>query len=223
MKKLILILLSIILIVSCASTDTDIKAVNEDGSPIWTTEVPQSKKLFYGVGRAKLSNEANSQNSADANARADLARKLQSTINEATVNYTNDAEGSLLNAYEQLTMQVVNFTMQGVKTEQHWTAPDGTVWSLVSIEAKKVDDLYELAANDYLVQIEEKKAETDSKLNALLAELAKIEGDTSAAEAEARRVAESQIREFNGTLEGIDAKALATAIDAYTTQLGYEE
>ena len=166
-KKLIFILLSLLIITSCA-TETDIDAVNDDGSPIWTTIVPESNKYVYGVGRAKLSNEANSTASADADARADLASKLQSTIKEATSNYTNDSEGDLRNAYEQITIQFVEFTMRGVKTEQHWTAPDGTVWSLVSLEAKTLDDQYALAANDYLTQIEAKKVETESKLADLL-------------------------------------------------------
>ena len=221
-KKIILILLALSLIVSCASTETDIDAVNEDGSPVWVTDVPESRKFIYGVGSAKLTNDNNSQNSADARARADLARKLQATIQEATVNYTNDAEGSLLNAYEQLTMQMVNFTVQGIKIEQRWKAPDGTIWSLVSIEAKTLDDQYALAANDYLNQLEAKKVETDNKLADLLAELSAIEGDTTAIRDEAIRVANSQIAEYDVALNGIDAGALASAIDAYTTAMGYE-
>ena len=221
-KKIILILLALSLIVSCASTETDIDAVNEDGSPVWVTDVPESRKFIYGVGSAKLSNDNNSQNSADARARADLARKLQATIQEATVNYTNDAEGSLLNAYEQLTMQMVNFTVQGIKIEQRWKAPDGTIWSLVSIEAKTLDDQYALAANDYLNQLEAKKVETDNKLADLLAELSAIEGDTTAIRDEAIKVANSQIAEYDVALNGIDAGALASAIDAYTTAMGYE-
>lgn len=221
-KKIILILLALSLIVSCASTETDIDAVNEDGSPVWVTDVPESRKFIYGVGSAKLSNDNNSQNSADARARADLARKLQATIQEATVNYTNDAEGSLLNAYEQLTMQMVNFTVQGIKVEQRWKAPDGTIWSLVSIEAKTLDDQYALAANDYLNQLEAKKVETDNKLADLLTELSAIEGDTTAIRDEAIRVANSQIAEYDVALNGIDAGALASAIDAYTTAMGYE-
>lgn len=219
-KKLILALMALVLLASCA-TETDIDAVNDDGSPIWTTIVPESNKFVYGVGRAKLSTEANSTNSAEANARADLARKLQSTIKEATTNYTIDTEGELRNAYEQITMQVVNFTIQGVKTEQHWTAPDGTVWALVSIEAKSLDDQYALAANDYLNQIEKQKADTESKLADLLATLEEKEEDTTAIKEEAQKQASRLIAEYDNQLKGINVEALAAAIDAYTTSLGY--
>lgn len=219
-KKLILALMALVLLASCA-TETDIDAVNDDGSPIWTTIVPESNKFVYGVGRAKLSTEANSTNSAEANARADLARKLQSTIKEATTNYTIDTEGELRNAYEQITMQVVNFTIQGVKTEQHWTAPDGTVWALVSIEAKSLDDQYALAANDYLNQIEKQKADTESKLADLLATLEEKEEDTTAIKEEAQKQASKLIAEYDNQLKGINVEALAKAIDTYTTSLGY--
>lgn len=219
-KKLILAIIALVLLASCA-TETDIDAVNDDGSPIWTTIVPESNKFVYGVGRAKLSTEANSTNSAEANARADLARKLQSTIKEATTNYTIDTEGELRNAYEQITMQVVNFTIQGVKTEQHWTAPDGTVWALVSIEAKSLDDQYALAANDYLMQIEKQKADTESKLADLLATLEEKEEDTTAIKEEAQKQASSLIAEYDNQLKGINVEALAKAIDTYTTSLGY--
>lgn len=219
-KKLILAIIALVLLASCA-TETDIDAVNDDGSPIWTTIVPESNKFVYGVGRAKLSTEANSTNSAEANARANLARKLQSTIKEATTNYTIDTEGELRNAYEQITMQVVNFTIQGVKTEQHWTAPDGTVWALVSIEAKSLDDQYALAANDYLMQIEKQKADTESKLADLLATLEEKEEDTTAIKEEAQKQASSLIAEYDNQLKGINVEALAKAIDTYTTSLGY--
>lgn len=219
-KKLILAIIALVLLASCA-TETDIDAVNDDGSPIWTTIVPESNKFVYGVGRAKLSTEANSTNSAEANARADLARKLQSTIKEATTNYTIDTEGELRNAYEQITMQVVNFTIQGVKTEQHWTSPDGTVWALVSIEAKSLDDQYALAANDYLMQIEKQKADTESKLADLLATLEEKEEDTTAIKEEAQKQASSLIAEYDNQLKGINVEALAKAIDTYTTSLGY--
>ena len=75
MKKLFVVLVIAIMLASCA-TETDITEKNADGSPIWTTEVPQSNKYVYGVGSAKLSNQQNSRTAADANARADLSRKL---------------------------------------------------------------------------------------------------------------------------------------------------
>ena len=167
MKKLIvLVCLMTLLFVSCKSTDTDITVVAKDGTPIWVSQIPQSKKLYYGVGSAKLSNLQNSQSSADVAARSDLAKKLQATIEEATVNYTNDSEKAVAQAYESIVLQTVKLTMKGVKIEQRYTATDGRVYSLVSFEAKKLKDLYKDAANDYKNQLEEKKLKLEQeKLN----------------------------------------------------------
>ncbi len=167
MKKLIvLVCLMTLLFVSCKSTDTDITVVAKDGTPIWVTQIPQSKKLYYGVGSAKLSNLQNSQSSADVAARSDLAKKLQATIEEATVNYTNDSEKAVAQAYKSIVLQTVKLTMKGVKIEQRYTATDGRVYSLVSFEAKKLKDLYKDAANDYKNQLEEKKLKLEQeKLN----------------------------------------------------------
>lgn len=181
MKRALLILLSVLLLASCASIETDINEVNEDGSPIWTTEVPQSNKYVYGVGSSKLSNEQNSRDSADSKARSDLARKLQVTIKEATSVYANDAEESTLNAYESITIETVNFTLQGVKIVDRHTAPDGTVWSLVSLEAKKVNDQYEIAANDYLNKLAKRKIDIEAQKASALADLARELDEANAA------------------------------------------
>lgn len=181
MKKILLILVTVLLLASCATTETDIKEVNKDGTPVWTTEVPQSKKYVYGVGSAKLSNLQNSRDSADAKARTDLARKLQTTIKEATTVYAMDAEDSTRNAYESITIQAVDFTLQGVKIEDRFTAADGTVWSIVSLEAKKVKDQYKIAANDYLNKLEKKKIEIEAQKVSAIADLANELDEATAA------------------------------------------
>lgn len=152
---------------SCA-TGTDIDAKNDDGSPIWTTVVPESNRVYYGVGSAKLSNVQNSQSAADTRARSDLSRKLETTIKDATGVYTNEAAGEIVQAYEQITLEVVNLTMRGVVVEQRWIAPDGTCWSLVSFPIKDVDDNMAIQANDYKNKLIEKKISIDGDRKALL-------------------------------------------------------
>lgn len=181
MKKLFLILVAVLVFTSCTSTETDIKEVNKDGSPVWVSEVPQSKKYVYGVGSSKLSNVQNSRDSADLKARTDLARKLQATINEATSVYSIAADDETSNVFETLTIQTVELTLRGVKIEARYTSSDGTVWSLVSLEAKKVKDLYKIAANDYLNKLENKKIEVENQKAAAISDLAyKLDTATAA-------------------------------------------
>lgn len=163
-KVIILLLASISLLFSCA-TGTDITAKNKDGSPIWVTTIPESTRLYYGVGSAKLSNFQNSQSASDTTAKSDLAKRLETTIKEATGVYSNDAMGTVIQAYEKITMEVVTVTMRGVNVEQRWTAADGTVWSLVSFPIKNVDKNMALEANNYKNKLVERKIALEARRN----------------------------------------------------------
>ena len=219
MKYLAVLLICLSLCFSCTSTNIDKK--NADGSPIWTTIVPESNSLIYGVGSAKFSTPQNSTNAADAAARADLSRKIESTIKEATSTYSNDAEGQLLSAYEQITLQVVDITLRGIKVEQRWTAEDGTVWSLVSFKAKDVKKNFEIEANKYENKLIEKKMEIEAKRDNLLAELAKREEDTSALQTEVIRQANKAISDLTATSDKLDVNDLVNALASELVALGY--
>lgn len=221
--KLTIGLLVLALLCSCA---TNINKVNADGSPIWTTVIPESNKVIYGVGKAKLSTESNSQMSADANARADLARKIDVSIKESITNYTNDAAGVVKNAYEQLLIEVVSVTMKGVTVEQRWTSPDGTVWSLVSFPVKKLPSLYADSANDFKNKLAEKKIAADNKLEAQKLEISKDKTLTDAQIAELLAMAESlkkkNTSDVDAILLGIDGQRDADSISKYLATLGFD-
>lgn len=165
-----LIVLCLTLFCSC-TTGTDLSKKNKDGSPIWTTEIPASNKYLYGVGKAKLTMDSNSQQAADAAARADLALKINVNIKNALSLYSNEESEVVISAYETLILQSVNLTMKRVVVEQRWTSSDGTVWSLVSFKVKDLPNLYADAANDYLNQLEERRISVQEKLESLLLEL----------------------------------------------------
>ena len=210
MRKLILISLVIVILVCSCATGTDITEKNADGSPIWTTEIPKSTKYLYGVGRAKLLMESNSQQAADAQARSDLALKIRVNMKDALAMYSDEASNVVVSAFETLIVQSVNLTMNKVVVEQRWTAPDGTVWSLVSFRVKDLPDLYADAANDYLNQLEEKRISTEKKLADLLEEL---KDSTDENTAEMRRLAQekaasivSEVNEIEGRLDNIPAQ-----------------
>lgn len=224
MKKInyLLIALLIALFVTSCATGTDITKKNGDGSPIWTTEIPKSTKYLYGVGKAKLLVDSNSQTAADAAARSDLALKINVNIKDALASYSNEASAAVQSAYETLLVQSVNLTMKRVVVEERWTATDGTVWSLVSIKVKDLPSLYEDAANDYLNQLEEKKVNTQAKLVSLLEELG--ESDESDA-VELKKLAQSKsdsiVNEIVEVENSIDVEALKKDLDNYLIEKGY--
>ena len=99
--------------------------------------------------------------------------------------------------------------------EQNWTAPDGMVWALVSFRMKDLDDLYELAANDYLNQVEARKAETERNLVDLLAALSEVEDENASLIAsEGEAIAKEIIDQCDEVLGSVDATALASLIAA---------
>ena len=177
-KQIVILSLLLILFMICScATGTDITKKNSDGSPIWTSEIPKSSKYLYGVGKAKMLMDSNSQQAADAAARSDLALKINVNIKDALSMYSNEASSVVVSAYETLIVQSVNLTMKKVVVEQRWVADDGTVWSLVSFRVKDLPELYADAANDYLNQLEEKKISTQKKLAELLTELEQSSGE----------------------------------------------
>lgn len=224
MRKLILISLAIVILVCSCATGTDITEKNSDGSPIWTTEIPKSTKYLYGVGRAKLLMESNSQQAADAAARSDLALKIRVNMKDALAMYSDEASNVVVSAFETLIVQSVNLTMNKVVVEQRWTAPDGTVWSLVSFRVKDLPDLYADAANDYLNQLEEKRISTEKKLAELLEDFKDSTDETSV---EYKRLAQekadsiiSEVNEIEGRLDNIPAQV--GDIVQYLLNNGYE-
>ena len=217
-----IICLVLMLLSSCA-TGTDITAKNKDGSPIWTTEIPTSNRYLYGVGRAKLTIASNSEQAADAAARADLAKKINVNVKDALAMYTNESSATIVSAFETIIVESVNLTMKRVVVEQRWTAPDGTVWSLVSFRIKDLPDLYADSANDYLNQLEEKKISTQNKLIELLRELGDSEdADVVELKKLAQEKADGILSETEEILRSIDVQAQRNDISEYLTGNGYD-
>lgn len=191
----------VLMLVSCA-TGTDVTKKNDDGSPIWTTEIPVSNRLLYGVGSAKFSTESNSREASYVNAVSDLGRKITVRINDATAAYSSESEKNLAEAFENIRVLTVSVTVKGVKTVDRWKAEDGTVWTLVSYEIKNLPKLYSDAANSYTAQQEEKKINVMNRLATLLEEL----GDRDDAEAvEMRSLAEKRASELVFEIESVSS------------------
>lgn len=224
MKKYILLTVVLFVLVLCScATQTDITKRNADGSPVWTTEIPKSSRYFYGVGKAKLLVEANSQQAADAAARNDLALQISVRIRDSLAMYSNEASSSVTEAYETIILQSVNLTMKKVVVEQRWTAADGTVWSLVSFRAKNLPKLYSDAANDYLNQLEEKKITTQKKLSDLLEQLSySTETGTQELKRLAQEKADSIVSEIKEITATLNVQNQVKAITEYLERNGFE-
>lgn len=224
MKRTLIVctLLLSLLFVSC-TTIRNVEGTNADGSPVWTTAIPSSNKYLYGVGSAKFSNAQNSYKAAEAQAFADLAGKVSSTIKESTSVYANDASGVLRDAYESIILVSTNITLKGVTTVDKWMAPDGTAWYLVSLEVKKLPKIYKDAANDYLNQLEEKKLSAEKKLSVLLEEMGEnLDENGKLLKKLAEEKVDSIKEEANLVISRVDVDALAQILSDKLSSMGYE-
>lgn len=216
-----LFLILVLSLVSC-STGIIISEKNRDGSPIWTTEIPKSSKLLYGVGKAKLSNEKNSKDASYSIAVTDLAKQLSIRVEEATALYSNDINKSTQEAYENIKVTSVSFTLKGVVTEDRWTAKDGTVWTLVSIKVKNLPQMYEEASKAYMKEQEEEILDIREKLEKLIEQLGELKDEDSLIiKAAAEKKASTLEAEISETLSSVKCDSVRDAIEKSLIIDGY--
>ena len=188
MRRFLIIALSLVML-SCVSTD---------GRPSWVDDIPSKWGRVCGVGEARLSTSHNSRMASEAAARADLARRLEVSIDEAVATYVNDSHSRILNAYEEITIQTVDLSIRNIRLDERWTDEDGTVWTLVSIPSSDVDDIFAMAANDYRNKLVERRLDIEARYMALLEEL------SSSASADAEAIAKAALDYISDEVSTID-------------------
>ena len=188
MRRFLIIALSLVML-SCVSTD---------GRPSWVDDIPSKWGRVCGVGEARLSTSHNSRMASEAAARADLARRLEVSIDEAVATYVNDSHSRILNAYEEITIQTVDLSIRNIRLDERWTDEDGTVWTLVSIPSSDVDDIFAMAANDYRSKLEERRLDIEARYMALLEEL------SSSASTDAEAIAKAALDYISDEVSAID-------------------
>ncbi len=166
---ILLVLLVLGISIGCSTT-------NADGSPTWTTNPPTHKRTYYAVGYGKLSNPHNSRMRAEAMALDIIARWTGTTVDSALTNYIKDtgADGGSLDMMESMSKQVVKISLRGTQIEEQYTAPDGSVYVLVSFPIKNLKQAYkeqsaalerdnELKKAEILIEYLEKELEKEGK------------------------------------------------------------
>ena len=220
-RQVVFLFVLVLLLVSCA-TGTNINEKNNDGSPIWTTEIPKSNKLLYGVGKAKLSTDKNSQDASYSLAVSDLAKQFSVRIDEATTYYSNDTNKLATTAYETIKITSVSLSVNGVVTEARWTAEDGTVWTLVSIKVKNLPKIYEEASNSYKKEQEEAIETIKAKLDSLLGQIGdQRDNDSLTLKAAAGKKANELQKEIKETLSSVDCEGVRDEIEKLLIADGY--
>ncbi len=138
MKKLVIILLSVLMVfafVSCASTKGSDSAVADDW---WNNPPADTAEFHYEVGYAKGTNLQTSRDWAKANANTAVAQYVNNTITAIVNTYSQDA-GELatdnmqaLQAFESVSQQKAEAVLVGV-TYKFAPQEDGSVYVLAAV------------------------------------------------------------------------------------------
>ena len=140
MKKVctvFLVLSMLFIIAACASSSS---GPGPTTTPDWFNDFPPDE-VIWGIGTAKQSSPSMSMTTAEARARTNIARQLQTKVEAMFVDYNLDAGNvnSQANAamQEDVSRQITNIDLTGARPIKRWEAKDGTWWYLV--EYRKSD------------------------------------------------------------------------------------
>lgn len=148
---LVMIILSVMLVFSCASKSTGKKVVGAEGvtRPDWVRQLGKKEKgLHFEVGYGKMSNYATSLKKAEADARNKIAFWVQTDVNTVLKTYTQDAgigdQRELIEYMEEISKQTAQVSISGAAIEDSWEDEDGGVYVLMSYD---IDQAAENLAN----------------------------------------------------------------------------
>lgn len=216
--RTVIIFIIVILLSSCVSTSGD------DGAPSWAVEVPSDRDNVYGVGSAKMTNEKNSRDASYGLALTSVSSALYPLIEDAASSFTTDLTAS---AFETIRNNAVSALLGNVERKDEYTSADGTVWTIVSVPVRNLPSLYQSAADDYVVTLEEKRVTTEEKLDDLLKDIAvsagegELSSDTVALQEKAEAKAAGIIAEIDSIEKGLETEKVVGNIRKNLKNAGY--
>jgi len=159
-STLILVLLGGVFIIGCKSKQKVPKGETEVSVPCSGPDFFTSSKFFRANSIGESQDQVTSKKKALANARAELAASIQTTVKAVTDNYTNSREMNnkeqVEERFEQLNREIVDQKLSGIKTicEKLVKTNDGTYKTYIAIE---------LSAGDLVASYNERLS-TDDRL-----------------------------------------------------------
>jgi len=139
MKKIILMLITLILIGACSNVDY----TQTEKYPEWVT-APTYENGIAGVGSAKINDLGFdfARKEAMANARADLARQIGIKVNATFKSYVAksgaDRNTAVDKVVEEIYKDVVSQDIVGSRLERTWESPEGELFVLMVVDNEHI-------------------------------------------------------------------------------------
>jgi hypothetical protein len=148
LKYIVSALLLSIVMIGCGQPDHGYVDPEFDGAPEWVF-TPYVKGKVAEVGSAprnKMNNFGFQRELAMANARTNLAKRLNVKVKSMFKTYTSttSANGGTMDATaESVTKQITKQSLKGSMQQNLWTSKSGTMYVLMVIDTKSVAGLME--------------------------------------------------------------------------------
>lgn len=134
MKKVmltVLVIVSALLIFSCGSEKVS-------GVPDFVLNPPMADDVIYGVGYGNQSKLSLSKTVAETNARADIARQIETTIQASVTDYAQEAgvddNTQVISFVESVTREITDTKLSGAKPVKFEQDDDGGIWVLMQLD-----------------------------------------------------------------------------------------
>ena len=145
-STLVLVLVGGVFMIGCKSKEKTPKGETEVSVPCSGPDYFTSKQYFRANSIGESQDQVTSKKKALANARAELAASIQTTVKAVTDNYTNSREMNnkeqVEERFEQLNREIVDQKLTGIKTicEKLMKTGSATYKTYIAIELS-ADDL----------------------------------------------------------------------------------
>jgi len=143
MKKLILIITSIVLFAGCASTRSGSTEETKTDTPDWWFNPAASETHYYAFGQAKKQNPSLAQKVATQRAKDDISNQVKSTVQNEIRDYMQESglgeNAQALEFSENTSVAISDNVLQGAIPDKYFKANDGTVYVRVSYAKDNVD------------------------------------------------------------------------------------
>ena len=167
LKYTFVVFAAVALFISCASPGKP--PVSE--IPDFYLNPPAAEEAIYGVGDANMSSLSMSRTMALSRARDDIARQVEVLVTSAITDYAQQAGAGrteqTINFAETVSRQLVEVTLQGLRTVEVATGRDGTVYALMeySVSNFKTEAESAFVRNEDAAFAEFKAAQALERLN----------------------------------------------------------
>ncbi|MCL2211630.1 MAG: LPP20 family lipoprotein [Treponema sp.] len=177
MKKMLLVILTILLVISISGCKSAPDSNSASNTPEWLNDLPPAG-MIWGIGTAKQSSTSMSMTTAEARARTSVARQLDALVQAMFTDYNLDA-GNVNNQantslQEDVSRQITNINLSGAQPIKRLQAKNGAWWFLVEYnKANARKEIASILGNEEALYAQFKTQQALQILDAQLAKNAK--------------------------------------------------